>query len=150
VVREANATLNNLPDPAPEIAFANVFWTFTFLTPLLYLYVGFRWKSLVLLVLSILGLLASLTTVRMYHSVMPLEWVLVLGGIATISVSVFLIQYFKNPKHGFSYTPNATAEGQLHLQSVVLSQITSNIQSADHGVNLGGGDFGGGGAEEKY
>lgn len=148
VVREANAALNNLPSPAPEIAFASIFWTLTFLIPVAYLYMGFRWRQILLLVLGLLGLIGAGVTVRMYHALLPLEWALVLGGGVCVGLTIGFIRLLKAPRLGFSYEPESTS--RVGLETMILSQLTKNNQSADHGVQLGEGDFGGGGAGEKY
>lgn len=150
IVREANATLNGLPAPAPEIAFAQIFWGLTFLIPALYLYGGFRWRDRTLLTLGLMALVCSILTVRYYHAVLPVEWGLLLGGIATTLVAYGFIQQLKVPKYGFSAAPDTNENDTFRLETVLLSHVTKGIQSADHGVKLGGGDFGGGGAGEKY
>lgn len=150
VVREANAALSGLPAPAPEIAFAQIFWGLTFLIPVLYLFGGFRWRDCTLLTLGLMVLVCSILTVRYYHAVLPVEWGLLLGGIATTLVAYGVIRQLKVPKYGFSAAPDTYENDAFRLETVLLSQVTKDIQSADHGVKLGGGDFGGGGAGEKY
>jgi uncharacterized membrane protein YgcG len=61
-----------------------------------------------------------------------------------------VIRQLKTPKYGFSFAPEAGENAQFRIETVVLSQITTNIQTADSGVQFGGGDFGGGGAGAKY
>jgi len=148
VVREANAALNNLPAPAPEIAFAPLFWGLTFVVPVLYLYLGFRWRDRLVLLLGLLGVVASVMTYRFYHAVLPTEWGMVLGGLVAVVVAIFVIRQLKTPRFGFSNLPEENEK--IGIETVILSQMTQNIQAADHGLKLGGGDFGGGGAGEKY
>jgi uncharacterized membrane protein YgcG len=150
VVRQANAALNGLPDPAPEIAFAPLFWGLTFLIPVFYLYRGFRWRDRTLITLGILAVVCSILTVRFYHAVLPVEWGMILGGIAASVIAYVVIRQLKTPKYGFSFAPEAGENAQFRIETVVLSQITTNIQTADSGVQFGGGDFGGGGAGAKY
>jgi hypothetical protein len=150
VVREANAALNGLPNPAPEIAFAQIFWGLTFLIPALYLYGGFRWRDRTLLTLGLMALVCSILTVRYYHAVLPVEWGLLLGGIATTLIAYGVIRQLKVPKYGFSAASDTSDNDVFRLETALLSHVTKGIQSADHGVKLGGGDFGGGGAGEKY
>ncbi|WP_428660427.1 hypothetical protein [Runella sp.] len=150
VVREANAQLNNLPAPSPEIAFAGLFWGFTFLIPFLYLYGGFRWRDRTLFVLGLLGMVASVLTFRYYHTVLPVEWGMILGGAAATLVAFGVIRQLKMPKYGFSYAPEKDDEERLAIETIVVSQITNNIHSVENGVEFGGGDFAGGGAGEKY
>lgn len=150
VVRQANAALNGLPDPAPEIAFAPLFWGLTFLVPVLYFFGGFRWRDRTLITLGILAVVCSILTVRFYHAVLPAEWGMILGGIAASSIAYVVIRQLKTPKYGFSFAPEVGENASFRIETVVLSQITTNIQTADNGVQFGGGDFGGGGAGEKY
>ncbi len=150
VVREVNAELNGLGSPSPEIAFAGLFWAFTFLIPVLYLYGGFRWRNRTLLVLGLLGLVASVLTFRQYHAVLPVEWGLLLGGAFATVCAFVLIRGLKTPKYGFSYAPERDDDERIALEMVVVSQMTKNIHSIDNGVEFGGGDFAGGGAGEKY
>ncbi|AEI50765.1 hypothetical protein [Runella slithyformis] len=150
VVREVNAELNKLRAPSPEIAFAGLFWGFTFLIPVLYLYGGFRWRNRTLLLLGLLGLVASVLTYRQYHAVLPLEWGLLLGGALVTVCAFVLIRGLKTPKYGFSYAPEPDGDERRALEMAVVSQMTKNMHSTDNGVEFGGGDFAGGGAGEKY
>ncbi|MEZ4902147.1 MAG: hypothetical protein R2822_10515 [Spirosomataceae bacterium] len=148
VVREANAALNHLPPPAPEIAFAPIFWGLTFVIPLLYLYLGFRWRNRLVLLLGLLGVVASVMTYRFYHAVLPTEWGLVLGGLVAVAVAVWVIRQLKTPRFGFSNW--SEEDKKIGLETIILSQMTQNIQTTDPSLQLGGGDFGGGGAGEQY
>lgn len=150
VVRQANAALNGLPDPAPEIAFAPLFWGLTFLVPALYLYGGFRWRDRTLITLGILAVVCSILTIRFYHAVLPVEWGMLLGGVAATVIAYGVIRQLKTPKYGFIFAPEVGENTPFRIETVVLSQITTNIQTADHGVQFGGGDVGGGGAGDKY
>ncbi|MFN8343781.1 MAG: hypothetical protein U0X91_02185 [Spirosomataceae bacterium] len=150
VVREANAALNGLPSPAPEISFAPVFWAFTFLTPLVFLFTGVRWRNRTLLTLGVIAFTCSILTVRYYHSVLPPEWAMLAGGLVVAAVVYGILQQLKTPKYGFCATLDEADDHTLRIETVVLSQITANIQANDQGLQFGGGDFGGGGAGEKY
>lgn len=149
-VREANAQLNDLPTPSPEIAFAPLFWALTFLIPVGFLYRGFRKRDQTLLVFGLLALVASICTIRVYHSVLPPEWALLLGGVVTTAVVYWLIRSLQSPRYGFSYAPERLSEERAFLQAAIFSRTSHHIQTADHGVKFGGGDLGGGGAGEKY
>ena len=149
VVRYANASLNDLPMPAPEIQFAWFFWTLTFLVPLLQLGLGIRLRDRSIIVVALISALYSIITYRHYHSLLPLEWGLLLGGLILASLSYALLHYLKIPKLGFSVTPENSKNNLL--QTVVLSHLTKTTQSAaSQEVKMGGGDFGGGGAGEQY
>jgi len=149
VVRYANASLNNLPLPAPEIRFSWLFWGLTFLIPLLQLWLGIRWRDRMMLVVAFLCSISSIFTYRHYHSVLPTEWGLILGGAILGLGAYFLYNYLKQPKGGFSVTPEESTHTLLH--SFVLSQLTKSNQAiTPQELKMGGGDFGGGGAGENY
>ncbi len=150
VVRELNAELNGLGSPSPEVTFAGLFWGFTILIPVLYLYGGFRWRDRTLLLLGLLGIVATILTIRYYHAVLPIEWALLLAGTVVAATAFGLIRSLKTPKFGFSYAPEKDNDERFAVEMVVISQMTKNSHSSEKGVEFGGGDFAGGGAEEKY
>jgi hypothetical protein len=75
---------------------------------------------------------------------------MILGGVAATAVAYGVIRQLKIPKYGFSFAPEVGDSDKLRLETVVLSQMTKDIQSHDQGLKFGEGDFGGGGAGEKY
>jgi hypothetical protein len=147
VVREANAMLNN-QSPSVEIPFSAIFWIFTFLVPLIYLYFGARKKQRNAIILGLLGIGFSVFTYRSYYSVMPIEWALTLGGVILIGLSVFCIKYFKSPK--FNLSSVAEEQGKLQkLESILVAQAFQT-KTSDDTLKFGGGDAGGAGADGKY
>lgn len=147
VVREANALLNNQP-PSVELPFSVIFWIFTFLVPLIYLYFGARKKQRNAIMLGLLGLGFSIFTYRSYYSVMPIEWALALGGVILIGLSVFCIKYFKSPK--FNLSSVAEEQGKLQKLETILVAQAFQTKTSDDTFKFGGGDAGGAGADGKY
>lgn len=147
VVREANALLNN-QSPSVEIPFSLIFWIFTFLLPLFYLYFGARKKQRNAIILGLLGLGFSVFTYRNYYSVMPIEWALTVGGLILIGVSVFGIKYFKTPK--FNLSSEAEEQGKLQKLETILVAQAFQVKTPDETFKFGGGDAGGAGADGKY
>ncbi len=147
VVREANALLNN-QSSSVEIPFSLIFWIFTFLLPLFYLYFGARKKQRNAIILGLLGLGFSVFTYRNYYSVMPIEWALTVGGLILIGVSVFGIKYFKTPK--FNLSSEAEEQGKLQKLETILVAQAFQVKTPDETFKFGGGDAGGAGADGKY
>ncbi|GAB2797025.1 hypothetical protein GCM10027275_48000 [Rhabdobacter roseus] len=151
VVREANAALNGRYEAvSPEIAFAGFFWLLTFLIPLGYLYRGIRQRDRSLLLLALLGLTASVATVQYYYPWVPAAWLLVLGGTFITALAYTLIRLLQTPRLGFSYVPEVPSEVPPLIEAVVLSHTTQSLTPDTPDFQLGGGDFGGGGAGERY
>ncbi|MFN4146094.1 MAG: hypothetical protein ACK4GN_09750 [Runella sp.] len=149
-VREANAQLNNLPSPAPQITFAPLFWGLTFAVPLVYFYWGVRWRSRVLLLLAMVGLGASVATLYQYTLFLPLEWLLLVGGGVIVCFCIWLIRRLKTPRLGFACIPEAISHERAFLQTIALSQAAQQTQLNTPDFKMGGGDFGGAGAGNDY
>jgi uncharacterized membrane protein YgcG len=81
---------------------------------------------------------------------MPIEGAMTLGGILMIGLAYGVIQYLKQPKHGFTYEEDLAAEGAIQLESLVIAQTMSAAPQPDESFKFGGGTGGGGGASGEY
>ena len=151
IVREGNALINNLYlSTSPQVAFAPMFYFFTTIIPIAYLFFGFRYCDRLILILGLITLGFSIFTYRFYFSIIPIEIALTLGGILLITLSAGLIHYLKTAKHGFTYQPDDDFEG-FNLEAMLMSQIIqSKIPHQGDTFKFGGGDSIGGGAGGKY
>ena len=151
IVREGNALINNLYlSTSPQVAFAPMFYFFTTIIPIAYLFFGFRYCDRLILILGLITLGFSIFTYRFYFSIIPIEIALTLGGILLIILSAGLIHYLKTAKHGFTYQPDDDFEG-FNLEAMLMSQIIqSKIPHQGDTFKFGGGDSIGGGAGGKY
>ena len=151
IVREGNALINNLYlSTSPQVAFAPMFYFFTTIIPIAYLFFGFRYCDRLILILGLITLGFSIFTYRFYFSIIPIEIALTLGGILLITLSAGLIHYLKTAKHGFTYQPDDDFEG-FNLEAMLMSQIIqSKIPHQGDTFRFGGGDSSGGGAGGKY
>ncbi len=150
-VREGNALINNLSLPvSPQVAFAPIFYFFTTIIPLAYLFCGLRYRDRLILILGLITLGFSIFTYRFYFSILPVEIALTLGGILLIALAGGLIQYLKTAKKSFTYQPDDEFEG-INLEAMLMSQvIQSKIPQQGDTFQFGGGDAGGGGAGGEY
>ncbi len=151
IVREGNALINNLSlSVSPQVAFAPMFYFFTALIPLIYIFFGLRNRDRLIMVLGLITLGFSIFTYRFYFSILPVEIALTLGGILLIALSGGLIQYLKTEKKGFTYQPDDEFEG-FNLEAMLMSQLVqSKIPQQGDTFRFGGGDSGGGGAGGSY
>ncbi len=158
VVRELNGLLADVlpgqtrPDAAPQISLAWLFWLLTFLIPGIYAYLGFIRKDRMFVILGILGLSAAATTVRYYYALLPLSVHLTLVGAILIGGSVLVIRYLRQPRFGFTDVPDEESPRQFFLNAETLSIIsaTGATMNRQPDMKFGGGEFGGGGAGDKY
>ena len=150
IVREGNAQINQILDFSPQIAFAPMFYCFTIIIPIVYIFFGLKNHDRLLLILGILAVGFSIFTYRFYFSMLPIEIALTLGGVFLIALAGVCIHYLRKPKYGITSEPNDGLKG-LNLESIIISQvIQSKIPQQGDTFQLGGGDVGGGGAGGNY
>ena len=83
ILQQANATYFN----NPIVAMPYVFWFFTFLIPVLYIYKGLKDKNRLLLSIGLLAIAAGVSTFRYYFHIMPLEIAAIIGGVVLLSIA---------------------------------------------------------------
>jgi hypothetical protein len=151
IVREGNALINNLYlSVSPQVAFAPMFYFFSAIIPIGYIFFGLRSRDRLILILGLITLGFSIFTYRFYFSILPVEIALTLGGILLIGLAAGLIQYLKTEKKGFTYQPDHEFEG-FNLEAMLMSQLVqSKIPQQGDTFRFGGGDTGGGGAGGNY
>jgi hypothetical protein len=103
---------------------SNIFyWSWTMLVPVIYIAYGIRKKEIVLIRTGVLLVAVAVLTFRYYHSVMSVEAAMILGGGAFLIISYCLIQYLREPRHGFTFQPEAKAKGELNVEDLVTERI---------------------------
>ena len=151
IVREGNALINNLSlSVSPQVAFAPMFYFFTAIIPIGYIFYGLKNRDRLTLILGLITLGFSIFTYKFYFSMLTVEIALTLGGVLLIALSGGLIHYLKTTKHGFTYQPDDEFEG-FNLEAMLMSQLVqSKIPQQSDTFRFGGGDSGGGGAGGNY
>jgi hypothetical protein len=147
VVNELSKSAYNLPENK-SVPFGWLFWIFTIIVPLFYLARGIQKKDSILIRTGLILVAGIVFTIRYYYSVAPIEIMMILGGMVLILISYSLIRYLKEPKYGFTYKPNNTAD-KLQLEALLIAQTFAKQQQADT-TTFGGGGFGGGGASGEF
>lgn len=147
IVREGNAMLNNLSSSV-QISFAPLFYFFTVVTPLAYLFLGLKNRDRKMLIVGAFCIVFSIFTYRYYFSVLPLEWALTVGGTALVSLAIIAIRYLKTPKYGISYQQSKESKYR-DFEAFLVSQVLPQHGQGDK-AKFGGGNFGGGGAGSNY
>jgi len=152
VVREMSNSMFHLELKENEsIPFGWLFWIFTILIPLLYILGGVLKKDAVLLRVGLIAVAAIVFTVRYYHTVLPVEMVMLLGGILLIAVSYALTKWLAQPKKGFTSAELSKkyVMGKMNIEALVIAETFGSHVPADD-TKFGGGSFGGGGASGGY
>lgn len=154
VVRELSNELFDLQlQPGQSIPGASFFWVYTVVVPLVYLYLGIRKKDTILLRTGMILLAAIVFTIRAYHSVMPLETAMAVGGLVLTIGAWALIRYLKVPRQGFTYEEDAdpSLADKLKIESLIIAQTYAPVaHTPGNNMDFGGGSGGGGGASGDY
>ena len=151
IVREGNVLINNLSlSISPQVAFASIFYFFTTVIPMAYIFFGLRNRDRLMLISGLITLGFSIFTYRFYFAILPIEIALTIGGILLIALAGGLIHYLKTTKKGFTYQPDDEFEG-FNLEALLMSQLVqSKIPQQGDTFRFGGGDSGGGGSGGNY
>ena len=146
ILQKANETYFN----NSMVAMPYIFWFFTFIIPILYIYKGLKDKNRLLLSLGLLAIAAGVATFRCYFHVLPMEIAAVIGGVILLALAYFSIKYLRDNKTPFSYDDD---EGDKpfyqHAESLIIAQSFGHQQEGEKPL-FGGGDFGGGGAGSAF
>ncbi|MCK8493107.1 hypothetical protein M0L20_14655 [Spirosoma sp. RP8] len=154
VVREVNwLLLKPRPEHTPELSLSVLFWLLTFAIPVIYLWQGLLKKDRMLIILGILGLIASIMTFHYYMTLVPLNVALTIGGLTLIGLAVVNIRYLRTPKNGFTDAPDDDSPDEFFINAEALGAIQASAgvhHDGKNDVRFGGGSFGGAGSDGKY
>jgi hypothetical protein len=147
--------LDTTIEPGQDIGLAPLFYAFTIVTPIVYIWRGLKLKDYIFLRLGLLLLVAGILSIKYYHSLMPPETALSLSGIVMILLAYFSIRYLKTPQQGITFDIIEQSErnqAMMNIANVAVSQVMSGHQAPakSDNVEMGGGDFGGGGAGADF
>jgi hypothetical protein len=156
VIREASVSYFYLTiDEGQDIPLAFVFYLFTALVPILYVYFGLKRKNKILLWSGLILVAASALTFKYYFSLGHPEIALTGAGIILILVAYFSINYLKKPHHGITYEEEINEDSFLKSNAealIIVEGMTQQtpVKQAQNGVNFGGGESGGAGSGGSY
>jgi hypothetical protein len=154
VVNRLNNALNGLDDSHTSIPFGYIFWLWTLLIPVIYLYIGIKKKSTMFLRIGMVLAAASVATFRNYYHLLPIEIMLTLSGMILLALSYTIIKYLKIPRNGFTYAEpdEANTLDSLNIEGLVIGEATSHLPPAANQPieRFGGGTGGGGGSSGDF
>jgi len=153
VVRELSVNLMDLSlEEGADIPFAYLFYFFTIIIPLNFLYFGIKQKDIVLLWMSLIVLAFSVFTFKYYYSLGHPEITLTVAGIILVGISILLMRYLKEMRAGFTRENlMASKWGTMNVEALLISQTMGGNQPGNITTDTGGGgDSGGGGASTSF
>ncbi|MFC4479231.1 hypothetical protein [Flavobacterium chungangensis] len=155
VVRELSAELLGTEvKPGTDIPFAFFFYAFTFIVPIVYLVQALKTKDRIMLWLSFLAIAFSIYTIRFYHSVLPIEVALTLGGVVLFAIAYFSIRKLKEKESGLTFKPDRInhSDSLLNAEALVVAStfgMKPGVKTASP-MEFGGGGFSGGGSDGSF
>ena len=154
VVRELSKSLMNLTiTNTSDVPLAFLFYGLTFLIPLLYFFLGIKWKDKLVLYTGLVTLSIGFYSIRHYYYFFPIEYVMVISGILLFGLAYLIIQQLKNKTEGVTFQPDRDSEDSLlfNAQAVLsLANATTPAPTQSNPMEFGGGGCSGGGAGEKF
>jgi hypothetical protein len=155
VIRECSIEFFRLElGPGQDIPMAFIFYIFTALVPLAYLFFGLKRKDKLMVWVALLLTAAAVLTFKYYFSLGHPEVTLTIAGLVMMGVAYGSIKYLATDKYGITFKDDPNEDNFLksNAEALVIAQSFSQapVQSADSGVQMGGGEFGGGGSGNKF
>lgn len=156
VVRELSVSfLGNEILPGNDISFAYFFYAFTFIVPVLYLFQALKTKDRIMLWISFLAIAFSSYTIRYYHSVLPIEVAMTLGGLVLFAIAYFSIRRLKDNETGLTFKPDRinNSKAILNTEALIVAStfgIKPEGEVTDSPMDYGGGGFSGGGSSGSF
>jgi hypothetical protein len=150
VVKELGDMLNGTVSETIPLAW--FFWLWSIALPFVYIALGVRTSSLLLIRTGLLLIAAAVFTFRNYYHVLPIELALTIAGIAMAGLAWFLIRFLKTPKAGFTSEQLGIKKNddELNVESLVVAETFSDGPDAPDTNIFGGGQFGGGGSSSGF
>ena len=151
IVREAGVAFLGLPR-AETLPIGWLFWTWTIVTPLAYIYWGIRKKDPIFLWMGLALVAAMVLTIRNYYHVLPAEVAMVIGGVVLVGASYALMRYLRTPRYGFCNvaTTGSQVTEIIHIETLVIAETFAPAPHAGNDFRFGGGTGSGGGAGGEF
>ena len=128
-----------------------LFWLFTIIIPLAYLFWGILKKDILFIRTGIGLVAATILTIRYYYTFFRTEIEMLVIGILIIAISYLLIKYLRTPKHGFSFEKDGyNKNGLRNVEALIIAQSFGKKEVESKSFEFGGGSSGGGGATGNY
>ena len=155
VVRELSVMLlGNEILSGEDIPFAYFFYAFTLIVPIVYLVQALKTKDRIMLWISFLAIGFSIYTIRFYHSVLPIEVALTLGGVVLFAIAYFSIKKLKEKESGLTFKPDRINNSNVLLNAealIVASTFGMKPEvKTESPMEFGGGGYSGGGSEGSF
>lgn len=106
-------------------AMKGIYWAITLLLPVAYIVAGVYHKNIVLIRLGVILSAVAALTFRHYFSVLSVEAALIGSGALLVILTYAIIRYLKEPRHGFTFQPEAKAKGELDLEDLITEKIVN-------------------------
>lgn len=152
IVRELSKKLLHTYIPEQgDIPFAYIFYAFTAIVPVFYIFRGIRQHSILFIRVGVLTVALSAATFKYYFSLGHPEITLTLGGIVLITIALVLFRYLKVIRRGFTREMLLQDKwSSKDLTAIIASQTLGGNKisepKVDNNVVFQGGQAGGAGA----
>lgn len=148
VVQQAGAEFFQLE----RVPMAWFFWSFTYVVPVLYIFLGLRQKDRLLLDIGLACVAAMVFTFRYYFHVMPLAWAATLAGAVLFALAYFSIRYLRKNEATYTYAAGSEKSLLQEIEQQLVEQTIASqaIPATARPDSFGGGQFGGGGAGQDF
>lgn len=140
-------------DKGQDIPLAFVFYLFTALVPLVYVYFGLKKRNKTLLWAGLILVATAVITFKYYFSTGHTELTITTVGIIMVLIAYAAIKYLKTPKYGITFEeePDEDSFLKTNVEALIVAQSFSGTSAhPEQAEGFGGGSSGGGGAGGSF
>lgn len=139
--------------PGYTIPLAFLFYVFTAIMPLVYVFVGLKNKDRLILRIGLIMVAVSVLTFKYYFSLGHHEITLTIAGAIMVAVAYLAIRILKKNVYGLTYKEDLSSEdspGYFNAEALLVAQTFGPQLTPEKEFEFGNGKFGGGGAGGNY
>jgi hypothetical protein len=152
VIRECSIGFFNMQlNQGEDIPLAIVFYAFTALVPIGYIYYGLIKKDKLHLWIGLLLVSVAVLTFKYYFSLGHTELSLTIAGSVLMLMAYMAIRYLKTDKHGITFKEEIDEDNFINTNIEAITVVQGfGTNDAPPKDTFGGGSFGGGGAGADF
>ena len=130
--------------------FGWIFWTFTFVIPVVYIFYGVVKKDILHIRTGIVLVMMMALTYKFYFTILPVEIEMLFIGTFLIVLCYFLIKWLRPERRGFTSEMISAKSSWRNIEALVIAETMGGSEAPQKDNLFSGGSSGGGGASGEF
>ncbi len=138
-----------------DIPLSSIFYFSTFAIPLFYIIFGLKQRDRIFFWLGLITLGLGISSVRYYYYILPIDFALILGGLALFALVFFAIKKTQDKTVGITFNEDKSLNPMafdviktILINANVNATVSTNADGSP--MEFGGGEYSGGGSGGNF